>query len=343
MNPFTAAVAVAPFDDALRLVWADEHVDAGDPRAEAIQLEAALPGLEPDRQAHARARLASLVAQHGADWAGPLGRFIDVKKSTFRLGFLETAVLSWNLPQPALRKLAGDDAWRTVRRVFFQGVALELDAGKRRTPEAVTQLEVLRKMPWLTGVGGLLPSIFLALGDFIEQLDTLHLRLPAPPSAKLVARLEKLRALKRLGLQENRWAPAQQLAPMWRPFSPPGLELLSLETHGAAMGWARLGLELPVPRLAARSPEMGHAWFITRQTKTGLQLDFWLPDAGYLAESGIRVLESLPTRDLVSVLVWVPGALHDDHQRRVRQALARFSKAETAVLPGALRFHPVFD
>ena len=338
-----AAVAEAPFDDTLRLVWADEHVDAGEPRAEAIQLEAALAGLEPDRQAHARARLQSLIAQHGADWAGPLGPFIDVKRSTFRLGFLETAVLQWSISQPALRKLAGHSAWNTVRRIFFQGVALETVAGGRRTPEAVTQLEVLRKMTWLTGVGGLLPSIFLALGDFIEQVDTLHLRLPETPSAKLIDRLAKLRSLRRLGLQENRWSPPQQMAPMWAPFTPAGLELLTLETHGSAMGWARLATGLPTPRLAARSPEMGHAWFITRQTKAGLQLDFWLPDAGYLAESGIRVLESLPTKDLASVLVWVPGALHDDHQRRVTQALARFSKAETAVLPGSMKFHPVFD
>lgn len=338
-----SAVADAPFDDAVKLVWADEHVDEGDARAEAIQLEAALPGLEPDRQTHARTRLQTLTEAHGAEWAGPLAPFVDLKRSTFRLGFLETAVIGWSVNQPALRKLAGHPSWRTVRRVFFNGMAIELDVGKRRTPEAVTQLEVLRKMPWLTGVGGLLPSIFLALGEPIEQLTALHLRLPEPPSPQVLARVQTLKSLRRLGLQETRWAPPQQMAPMWLPLTPPGLELLSLEVVGRALGWPRLAMGLPVPRLAVRTAEMGHAWFITRKTKQGLQLDFWLPDAGYLAEGGLQVLESLPTRDIASMLVWVPGALHDDHQRRLTQALARFSKAEAVPLIGAMKFHPVFD
>ncbi len=337
-----SAVHAAPFDDALRLVWADEQIDHGDPRAEAISLESALPGLEADRQAHARARLASLLQTHGATWAGPLAPFLDLPRSTFRLGFLDTAVLSWRAAPRALRALAAAPEWRTVRRVFFNWSAGGTDVARRRTPEAVTQLELLRRLPWLTGLGGVLPNVFLEL-DALPPLTALHLRLAAPPAGPLLTRIHALRSLERLGLHVPAWAPPQQMAPMWKPLLPPGLQLLSLECAGRAPGWVRLAKGLPVPRFAVQTPELGNAWFLTRQTRAGLQLDFYIPDAGYVAEGAVRVLEDLPTQDLSSVLVWTPGALLAEHDARLKQALARFGKVEAAALEGRLRVHPVFD
>jgi hypothetical protein len=332
---FLSAVFAAPFDDALRLVWADEHLDV-DPRAEAISLESAT------HHAAARTRLSALVALHGETWAGALAPFLDLPRCTFRLGFLDTAVVSGRASPLELRKHVTADEWRTVRRVFFNGTAAATDVAKRRTPEAVTQLELLRRMPWLEGIGGVLTNVFDAL-DELDSLSALHLKLEHPPTAPLLARLAKLPKLTRLGLQENRWAPPQQMAPMWKPLTPPGLELLSLECAGRAPGWARLAKGLPTPRFAVQTMELGQAWFITRQTRAGLQLEYWFPDASYLIERCIAVLEDLPTADLASLLVWTPGALLAEHEARLQQAIRRFAKAETAVLTGRLRVHPVFD
>jgi len=334
-GPFLSAVFAAPFDDALRLVWADEHLDV-DPRAEAISLESAT------HDAAARTRLAALIGLHGATWAGALAPFLDLPRCTFRLGFLDTAVLSWRASAVDLRRHLAADEWSTVRRVFFNWSAAGTDVAKRRTPEAVTQLELLRRMPWLEGLGGVLTNVFDALGH-LEALTALHVKLEQPPTAPFLARIAKLPKLTRLGLQENRWAPPQQMAPMWQPLTPPGLELLSLECVGRAPGWARLAKGLPTPRFAVQSAELGNAWFVTRQTRAGLQLEYWFPDASYLIERCLAVLEDLPTTELTSVLVWTPGALLAEHEARLKQALNRFSKAETAVLTGRLRVHPVFD
>ncbi len=339
---FMSAVARAPFDDALRLVWADEQLDLGEPRAEAISLDNALPGLEVEQQGLARARLASLTEQHGAQWAPDLAPFLDLPRCIFRLGFLDTAVISWRAPARALRSVAASPDWRTVRRVFFNGSAPSLDPAGRKSPEAVTQLELLRRLPWLTGVGGLLPNVFLAMGPH-APLTALHLRLEAPPSGALLARLSTFPALRRLALREPKWAPPQQMAPMWRPLTPPGLELLCLECLGRAPGWLKLAKGLPTPRFAVQTPELGNAWLVTRQVRGGLAVDLWIPDAGYLAERCLAVLEDLPTPEITSLQVWTPGVLHDAHAARLTQAMARFGKAETAVLTGRLRVHPVFD
>ncbi|MFZ5442143.1 MAG: hypothetical protein ACOZQL_19200 [Myxococcota bacterium] len=328
-------------DETERLVWADEHLDAGDPRAEAVTLDEALPGLSGDERERARARLDELTRAHREAWAGDLAPFLDLARSSFRHGLLDTAVVSWRTPARALRAALAAPEWRSVRRVFFEWAAPGLDAARRRSPEAVTQLQLLERLPALRGVGGLLPNVFSELAPR-ETLTELHLRTEGAPPPRLLEHVARHRGLRRLGFACPAWAPPQLPAPMWKPFTPPGLELLTLECQGRGAGWLRLAKGLGCPSLAVQTPELGNAWLRTQRLEAGLALALWFPDAGYLAEGCISALEDLVVTDVARVEVWLPGALVTEHALRLEQALARFARAERALLTGRLPRHPLF-
>src|SRR5438128_626897 len=76
MNPadaFELAIAQAPDDDALRLMYADWLDDQGDPRGELIRIQCAL--VRPNSAQHHTDlldRQEALLTAHDAEWVGPL-------------------------------------------------------------------------------------------------------------------------------------------------------------------------------------------------------------------------------------------------------------------------------
>src|SRR5215475_222967 len=73
-----AALADDPDDLATHAAYADYLMEQGDPRGEFIQVQLSLE--DPTRPAKERRRLqqreAELLAQHGRQWLGDLGRFL---------------------------------------------------------------------------------------------------------------------------------------------------------------------------------------------------------------------------------------------------------------------------
>src|SRR5262245_52634867 len=71
---FLQAIRDAPYDDELRLVFADWLDDHGDPRGQLMRLEVALARLPEDDPGRGQLRQQSLWLQdlHGTHWLGPL-------------------------------------------------------------------------------------------------------------------------------------------------------------------------------------------------------------------------------------------------------------------------------
>jgi uncharacterized protein (TIGR02996 family) len=331
-----------PDDDARRLVLADHLVDAGDPRGDYIVRQAALPRLEGDEYEAALAQVHQLELRHAKQWAGGLADVLELADCTFRLGFLDTAVVSWRRPPLAARALAARPEWRTVRRIAFTWPGPGLDPAGRRTPAAVTQLEFLRRLPWLRGVSGLL---FSAWHESVATpaLEALQVVLDGLPDGAFYARLEATRSIRRLGLQSAKWAPPLQPAMEWtRLLAQPRLQL-ALEAIGDPGAWARLARRLPLPSLGVRTFRTGNAWFVFGRVHERQTLDVWLPDAGYFADGTLRALEDLPLTDFAAVTIYTPGALLAENEHRLSQALNRFARAERRVYEGRLNSHLVLD
>lgn len=337
------AVYESPEDDARRLVLADLLLDRGDPRGEFIQRQAALPRLAGPEREGAVAELGLLQRRHAAAWAGGLAAVLELADCTFRLGFLDTAVVSWRVSPSDVRRLAGRPEWRTVRSLAFTWPGPGLDPAGRRNPAAVTQAVLLKHLPWLRGVGGLLFPAWQTLGHEVS-LQSVHVVLDGVPDDAFYARLEASVALERLGFSSVKWAPPLKPAPVWSRLLRPGRRQLALEAIGEPGAWARLARRLPLDSLAVRTFRTGNAWFdFGRGPRGEPTLAVWLPDAGYFADGTLRALEDLPLVDFAAVTVFTPGALLAENEHRLYQALARFGKAERRVCEGRLGAHLVLD
>jgi uncharacterized protein (TIGR02996 family) len=330
-----------PDDDGRRLVLADHLVDAGDPRGQYIQRQAALPRLEGDEYEAALAQVHQLELEHARRWAGALAPILELTECTFRLGFLDTAVVSWRHAPTAARALAARPEWRTVRNLAFTWPGPGLDPAGRRTPAAVTQLEFLGRLPWLRGASGLLFSAWQASAS--TSLEALQVVLDGTPDDAFYERLEAAPTIRRLGLQSTKWAPPLQPAMEWTRLLAAPRHQLALEAIGEPGAWARLARRLPLPSLGVRTFRTGNAWFVFGRDEGRQTLDVWLPDAGYFADGTLRALEDLPLTDFAAVTVWTPGALLTENEHRLGQALARFGRAERRVYEGRLRSHLVLD
>ncbi len=342
MSANLEAVYDDPDDDARRLVLADALVDRGDPRGDFIVRQAALSRLSANARALAEAQLYHLQQHHASTWAGALAPALELGECTFRLGFLDTAVVTWRQTPAQVRALATRPEWRTVRRVAFSWPGPGLDAAGRRTPAAITQLELVRRMPWLRGVSGLLFPAFVAM-HATPQLDTVQVVLDGMPDESFYATLEAFGAIRRLGLQSIKWAPPLQPAPVWTRLLGAPRTQLALEAIGEPGAWARLARRLPLPSLAVRTFRTGNAWFVFGRDGQQHTLGVWLPDAGYFADGTLRALEDLPLTDFVKVDVYTPGALLAENEHRLMQALGRFGRAERRVLEGRVTAHLVLD
>jgi uncharacterized protein (TIGR02996 family) len=337
------AVYEAPDDDGRRLVLADALIDAADPRGDFIQRQAALARLGDGARQRAEAELRSLQRVHGARWAGGLAGVLELNDCTFRLGFLDTAVVSWRVTPAEVRRLAGRPEWRTVRRLAFTWPGPGLDPARRRNPAAVTQYELLRRLPWLKGVSGLLFSAWQGLPT-PPRLEAVQVVLDDTPDEAFYRRLETAPDVTRLGLSSVKWAPPLKPAPVWATLLSGGRRQLALEAIGEPGAWARLARRLPLDSLAVRTLRTGNAWFDFRRLGDHAPaLAVWLPDAGYFAEGTLRALEELPLTDFAAVTVFTPGALLVENERRLAQALARFGRAEKRVREGRLGSHLVLD
>jgi uncharacterized protein (TIGR02996 family) len=336
------AVYDAPDDDGRRLVLADALVDELDPRGDFIQRQAALSRLTGEDRELAWSEVLALQRRHGARWAGGLASMLELGDCTFRLGFLDTAVVSWRVSPAEVRRLVGRPEWRTVRKVAFTWPGPGLDPAGRRNPAAVTQAELLRRLPWLRGVSGVLFPAWESL-PAPSALEAVQVVLDARPDDAFYRRLEQAPKLTRLGLSSVKWAPPLAPAPVWATLLGAGRRQLALEAIGEPGAWARLARRLPLDSLAVRTFRTGNAWFDFRKAGDAPTLSVWLPDAGYFAEGTLKALEDLPVVDFAAVTVFVPGALVAEHEHRLAQALARFGRAERRVREGRLGAHLVLD
>lgn len=333
----------SPEDDARRMVLADVLLDRGDPRGEFIQRQAALPRLVGLQRDDAVAELWQLQRQYAGQWAGGLAGALELNDCTFHLGFLDTAVVSWRVSPAEVRRLAGRPEWRTVRAVAFTWPGPGLDPAGRRNPASVTQAELLRRMPWVRGVSGLLFPAWQALGLELE-LDAVQVVLDGNPDEAFYSRLDASPTVRRLGLSSVKWAPPLKPAPVWGRLLGPSRQQLALEAMGEPGAWARLARRLPLKSLAVRTSRSGNAWFdFGRRGDGEPTLTVWLPDAGYFADGTLRALEELPVLDFAAVTVFTPGALLAENEQRLSQALARFPRAEKRVREGRLGAHVVLD
>ena len=342
-GPQLDVVYESPEDAARRLVLADVLLDRGDPRGEFIQRQAVLPRLVGLEREDTVAELWQLQRQHAAQWAGGLAGALELNDCTFHLGFLDTAVVSWRVSPTEVRRLAGRPEWRTVRSVAFTWPGPGLDPAGRRNPASVTQVELLRRMPWIRGVSGLLFPAWQALGLEVA-LEAVHVVLDGMPDEPFYGRLDASPSVTRLGLSSVKWAPPLKPTVLWNRLLGVGRRQLALEAIGEPGAWARLARRLPLDSLAVRTFRTGNAWFeFGRQPDGEPTLTVWLPDAGYFADGTLRALEDLPLVDFARVTVFTPGALLAENEHRLSQAMARFGRAERRVHEGRIASHLVLD
>ncbi len=111
---YLSAIAKAPEDDELRLVFADWLTNLGDPRGEFINLQYAR--LEQEPTPEARAREEALLRDYRAQWIAPLGKWLTLGVR-FERGFLHTARFRQSAPPRDLQTLH-HPRWTTVVRLI---------------------------------------------------------------------------------------------------------------------------------------------------------------------------------------------------------------------------------
>lgn len=196
-----AAIHEAPHDLALRQVYADFLSERGDLRGELINLQ-----LQPERRSRARER--ELLAKHGVEWAGDVGRAFITSTWVFERGFLVAGRCrrSWSarfyadpgwaliervqdmsadliieLELPSLRSLRGDQAWAVFRRKRPLPTLERLASSWLRVDEL--SIAVLER-------GELLPKLReLDFGHIATNIERLA-RLFEGPFSERLARLE---------------------------------------------------------------------------------------------------------------------------------------------------------
>jgi uncharacterized protein (TIGR02996 family) len=206
-----AAILEAPGELDRRAVYADYLLSIGDPRGEFIALQLAELRGELDRAG--KARVKTLLLEHGNGWLGPVARALVRDRTRFRAGFLAEARLKQN--HRGLARLIGDPVWATVETLEFAPPTLVADP----------LLRSLRSLRWTT-------HQLLAAGELsvpsIEQLILEHSGWPRVTFEQLRVALEQpnlLPGLRSLTLEIIDIA-QEQLAWLWA--GPLGSRLRSL-------------------------------------------------------------------------------------------------------------------
>lgn len=107
---FLSQLAERPFDQALRLAFADWLLEQDDPRGEVIALSER-GGLALTE----RRKVARTTALFGRRWLGPLDAIADPHRTRFIGGFLDELVCSGGLPDAVWSRLQGEPRLATVR------------------------------------------------------------------------------------------------------------------------------------------------------------------------------------------------------------------------------------
>jgi uncharacterized protein (TIGR02996 family) len=180
---FLQALADRPFDRALRLVFADWLLEAGDPRGEVIALHERGGLSWKDRNT-----IRNLTEQHSREWLGPLRGLADQAQSRFEGGFLSSLVCAPSPPRAAWRLARDEPRLATVRSLTLPAGPESPELGDfLRSPRlrSVTRLQA-PATSW--GLLGSLPAPAFSLevmgisswGVFQGELEALS-RLPPSP------------------------------------------------------------------------------------------------------------------------------------------------------------------
>ena len=155
-------------DSALRQVWADALLEAGDPRGEVIALQIATGGQPLNAAQDKRAR--SILAKHAVEWLGPLSGILMHKKGlVFDRGLLKACHVQVK-SVPALEAAVGHPLWSAVERMWF----CDRFAWDPRIAPLLVH-PVMRSLKELIGVG--LHSVFPLLAASARPLPFTHLQL----------------------------------------------------------------------------------------------------------------------------------------------------------------------
>jgi uncharacterized protein (TIGR02996 family) len=138
VDRFLQAIRESPYDDNLRLVFADWLEDHGDPRGEMMRLEVELARLSEDDPQRVSLQQASfqLQQQHAAQWLGPLREIADC---SFPRGQL-TLVARADEFLPLLYLASGDYPW--IERLQLSEII----------PDGCNRLTELERLPNLTAL-----------------------------------------------------------------------------------------------------------------------------------------------------------------------------------------------
>jgi uncharacterized protein (TIGR02996 family) len=142
LDALLAEVHAHPDDDAPRLVYADALLERGDPRGELITLQCRLAGALGDPALRVRER--ELLREHGDAWLGALAPIV-MPHYVFERGFLAMCTIDGRKLE-LVRRLAGDPAWATIRRVAIR-LTRPVDVAKtialmRALPTTIRQIEI---------------------------------------------------------------------------------------------------------------------------------------------------------------------------------------------------------
>jgi uncharacterized protein (TIGR02996 family) len=274
VDRFLQAIRESPYDDDLRLVFADWLEDQGDPRGELMHLEvelARLPEDDPQRDDLQQASF-RLQEQHAEEWVGPLREKVE-----------------WSFPRGLLHLAArAEDFFPLMDQAAHMSPWIERVQLSRMSPNDCDRLRDLERLPNLTtldlshnhlGVETAFALVHLNL-PFLAELCLWNNALREDGYAVLVAvgRFKHLKVLDLSSNQLNWLGPELEMPSLGNAF--PRLETLDLRGNPIFdeairnLGWSE-------PREQLRKLYLGHC----QLTEQGAM---HLAAAPYL--SGLQVL-----------------------------------------------------
>jgi uncharacterized protein (TIGR02996 family) len=188
------AICEAPWDDGLRLIYADyldEHEPAQAARAEFIRVQVRLAALPEDAEERPalEKREAALVKAHRRAWQAALPKLKRIKWGSFRLGFVVGARsrsrIAWSPGWSFHRGFVGDvgaetgDAFLVHADALFAATPVEQVSIRKLAPDAMPRLAACPGLARLSGLDlsrnhlGLVATQVLAACPHLTRLRTL--------------------------------------------------------------------------------------------------------------------------------------------------------------------------
>jgi len=242
-----AAIYAAPDDDGPRSVYADWLQQHDDPYGEFIALQ-----LQPELDAVARKREATLLKQHRKQWLGPLAPVL-IGTPRFQRGFPVAAVVKFR-HEGDVARYAGEPAWSTFEELTWSDhiVADGQERWTRFVHPAMRSLRIAH------GVG---PEQLLASDTPWRQLETVRTSCADEPTLRGLLEMRNLPRLRRLVLA------SRLLEPGWFAGNGGPVEITLLDRNPAFddVQWAIAANQRAVERLTLMHGYYGPAvWELTR-------------------------------------------------------------------------------